>query len=379
MKKRLNNNQLLPYWHMADKGNFMYDIIIVGGGPAGSTLARLLGKKYKILLLEKRNFENRNFNPREKCCGGLLDPDAQLMLARFGLGIPSSVLLSPQLFAVRTLDMDNSLERFYQRHYINIDREEFDKWLESIIPAGVDIINDCVYKSYRHEFDAVTVRFSKKGREYEEKAKILVGADGAFSRVRELEFGGHPKPKLYISIQEWFETKQNADYYGAIFDSEITDFYSWTIPKEGNLILGSALEPGKDPAGKFALLKKKLEQYGFEFDNCIKRNGAHILRPLSLRQICTGSKRVALVGEAAGFISPSSAEGISYAFKSALALSRAIDKDIEDFQENYAVNTKAIKQNIILKNLKSPAMYNKHIRRVVMKSGLMSIELERTR
>jgi len=38
----------------------MYDIVIVGGGPAGSTLARLVGDRYRVLLLEKRSFtENR--------------------------------------------------------------------------------------------------------------------------------------------------------------------------------------------------------------------------------------------------------------------------------------------------------------------------------
>ena len=34
----------------------MYDMIIVGGGPAGATLARMIGKRYKVLLLEKRSF-----------------------------------------------------------------------------------------------------------------------------------------------------------------------------------------------------------------------------------------------------------------------------------------------------------------------------------
>ena len=97
-------------------------------GPAGSTLARLAGKKYKVLLLEKRTFAPDMALASEKCCGGLLDPDAQQMLARFGLGLPKSALLSPQLFAVRTIDMKNSIERYYQRHYINIDRSEFDRW-----------------------------------------------------------------------------------------------------------------------------------------------------------------------------------------------------------------------------------------------------------
>jgi len=34
----------------------MYDVIIVGGGPAGATLSRLIGKRYKVLLIEKRGF-----------------------------------------------------------------------------------------------------------------------------------------------------------------------------------------------------------------------------------------------------------------------------------------------------------------------------------
>jgi len=35
----------------------MYDIVIIGGGPAGATLARLIGNKYKVLLLERRTFQ----------------------------------------------------------------------------------------------------------------------------------------------------------------------------------------------------------------------------------------------------------------------------------------------------------------------------------
>ena len=126
----------------------MYDVIIVGGGPSGATLARLIGKKFKVLLLEKRSFNENDVNPRIKCCGGLIAPDAQLMLAKFGLGVPKTALLSPQLFSVRTIDFDNSIERFYQRDYINIDREKFDKWLEDIIPGEVDIINNCLFRSY---------------------------------------------------------------------------------------------------------------------------------------------------------------------------------------------------------------------------------------
>src|SRR5690554_7058635 len=126
----------------------MYDIAIIGGGPAGATLARLIGNKYKVLLLERRTFQEPLYSGLQKCCGGLIAPDAQKMLASFGLGLPKKVITSPQLFAVRTIDFDNSLERYYQRHYINIDREEFDLWLESLIPTDIEVLNGAIYRGH---------------------------------------------------------------------------------------------------------------------------------------------------------------------------------------------------------------------------------------
>lgn len=351
----------------------MYDIAIIGGGPAGATLARLVGKRYRVLLLEKRTFKAPLYNGIQKCCGGLIAPDAQKMLASFGLGLPKSVILSPQMFAVRTIDMDNKIERLYQRHYINIDREEFDKWLETKIPAAVDIVNGCLYKSHEVYRDCVKLKYIKDNKEYEVKTKLLIGADGAYSKVRRNSYPDHEAPKEYIAIQEWFQTKQNVDYYGAIFDSEITDFYSWIIPKEDNIIVGSALIPNDNVHEKFDLLKHKLEKYGFELNNSIRRNGAFMLRPSSLNQLITGHGRVGLIGEAAGFISPSSAEGLSYAFKSALALSKAVSHRIEGWSDDYYKYTAGLRANILLKNIKAPFMYNKQLRGCVMKSGLMSI------
>ncbi|HBE79877.1 MAG TPA: FAD-binding protein [Firmicutes bacterium] len=353
----------------------MYDIAIIGGGPAGATLARLIGQKYKVLLLERRTFQAPLYSGSQKCCGGLIAPGAQKMLALFGLGVPKSVISSPQMFAVRTIDIDNSLERYYQRHYINIDREEFDKWLEAMIPSGVEVINGSIYRGHEETTEYVNIKFSKAGKDYEAKTKLIVGADGAFSKVRLRAFPGQILPKKYVAIQEWFETTQNVNYYGAIFDKTITDFYSWTIPKDNYLILGSALYPNSNAHQKFNLLKAKLQRYGFEFNQSIRKNGTFLFRPEHTGQIFIGKGRVALIGEAAGFISPSSAEGLSYAFRSALALSKALSYRIESWHGVYKRNTLQLIENVWLKNLKSPFMYHHTLRRWVMKAGIKSMKL----
>ena len=80
--------------------------------------------------------------------------------------------------------------------------------------------------------------------------------------------------------------------------------------------------------------------------------------------------------EAAGLISPSSAEGMSYAFKSALALCRSLDNGIEGYEKQYRRNLNSLYRNIALKNLKSPAIYNPFVRELAMKSRFMSIDVE---
>jgi len=354
----------------------MYDIIIVGGGPAGAALTRFISKKYKVLLLEKRSFQRPLYSGAQKCCGGLIAPDAQKMLASFGLGLPKKVITSPQLFAVRTIDFDNSLERYYQRHYINIDREEFDLWLESLIPTDIEVLNGAIYRGHISSEDSIKVRFKKDGKKYEEETRLIIGADGAFSRVRRSVLPGSVFNQTYLAVQEWFETSIDFNFYGAIFDSEITDFYSWIIPKEHYLIIGSALDPGPEADRKFELLKTKLEGYGFRLKKSIRKNGTYLLRPQNISQICIGRDKVGLIGEAAGFISPSSAEGISYAFRSAAAIAKALNQDLESYFALYRKFSRKLYMNIVLKNLKSPFMYNKLLRKVVMKSGLKSIEID---
>lgn len=354
----------------------MYDIVIVGAGPAGATLARLLGKKFKILIIDKRQLLNMDSKSKfEKCCGGLIAPDAQQMLAKLGLGIPQNILAGPQIFTVRTIDIPNNIEQYYQRHYTNIDREKFDKWLVSLIPPEVTVICEAVFKDFEIVNDGIKVQYFQHRKVHTLHTKILVGADGAFSSVRKMIAPNSPNPRTYISIQEYYKLDNSLPYFSSIFDNDITDFYSWTIPKNNLLILGTAVMPKNNPYEKFMALKEKLILRGFEFGACVKRNGAYLLRPEKLNQINLGKENVALIGEAAGWISPSSAEGLSYSFRSAYALAKAIQQRPENIIAEYYRNTNKLRLNIKLKHLKTPFMYNGALRKMAMKSGVMSMEM----
>lgn len=182
-------------------------------------------------------------------------------------------------------------------------------------------------------------------------------------------------PNKYFAIQEWVKVSCTLPHFTSFFDRDITDYYGWTIPKGEHLIIGAALFPKNNTAEKFELLKRKIRDYGFDFGRTVFKEGAFILRPSKTRQISSGEKGVAFVGEAAGFISPSSAEGFSYAFRSALILSECLKESLDGFEKRYHEKTKELRNNIFLKNVKSRFIFQSVLRRLVMKLGLQSMEM----
>ena len=106
---------------------FLYDVVIVGAGPAGTLFAAGLAKSVPKLRIALIDGQSRVHKP----CGGLLAPDAQKALAQLGLVLPRSVLSDPQIFAVETIDISQHCIRYYPRHYLNMDRYLFDRWLLS--------------------------------------------------------------------------------------------------------------------------------------------------------------------------------------------------------------------------------------------------------
>lgn len=335
----------------------MFDVIVIGAGPAGATFARLANKNLKIAIVEK----NTN---REKCCGGLIAPDAQKIFAGFDMSIPKDIIADPQLFYVRSIDLNTGREGKYQRHYTNVNRKALDNYLVSLLPNNVELFMGYQYISHIEKDGFIFVILKKGEQLFEYKCKFLVGADGAKSRVRKNLFNDFKNVRKYLTIQGEYEKIESINHFAVFFDETLSDFYSWLIPKDNMILIGGAFSDDSKPRKKYDKLVSNVQKCGYMFGKEKSINSCYIIRP-RLKDIMLGNKNIILIGEAAGFISPSSSEGLSYAYRSASDLAMVIEKDRDNVIKGYARKVTKIKANIMIKNIKSLFLYNSALRNLI--------------
>ncbi len=344
-----------------------YDVFISGAGPAGSIAAYLLEKSGVSVGIADRRFFDRPNPAFVKSCGGLLAPDAQKALARLSFSLPKEILASPQIFAVKTLDLETGLSRLYQRCYLNIDRARFDRYLFGL-SQSTDKYAGRVVRDIKHLPDGYKILLSDGTTLH---SRLLIGADGACS-VTAKRLGISRNARSYVCVQQLFRACEDQMLYSAVFDRRLTDYSGWTFVKDGIAYVGGAFLPDGSANEKLDTMVERLSGLGYRFGQKLSREGAMLLRPRFMPSAAvSGDCSCALIGEAAGLVSPSSAEGISFAINSAAAAYESIARK-GDFS-CYAAATRSLRMRLALKQLKLPFMYSPLLRSAVLKSGITAI------
>ncbi|MHA1378635.1 MAG: NAD(P)/FAD-dependent oxidoreductase [Candidatus Helarchaeota archaeon] len=209
----------------------MFDVIVIGAGPAGSTAALNLGKKgFKVLLMDKNKF------PRDKPCGGWITPNVLKLLNWNYEETCKNIFVSPiRGLAVYSPSLENFTIKRKEDLSYGIIRSEFDDKIKNeAIECGVKFYENTNFSNIEILQEHVKVN-TTNGRFI---SKILIGADGTNSKVAKLT--GIRKPwgsseKVLDLVSETKVAKKDIenlypDDLAYIFYNE-GGGYNWIYPK----------------------------------------------------------------------------------------------------------------------------------------------------
>ncbi len=252
------------------------------------------------------------------------------------------------------VDIDNRYTIYTNRTLLSIDRTEFNRLLFENIREDAEIIFDRALKIDQRNKIVVTTKNFRISADY------LIGADGVNSVVKKHIRNSDQKKINLIQIE--FKPHLFPDSTMFVFDSNtVSDFYSYIIPKDRYLVAGTKYS-GKGTVGKLKNLLKN-----FKLEGKINNLESYRLTIInSSRDVLFGKGNILLAGEASGFVSPSSGEGISFALESGMLAAKAIAKSYgsnENLLENYRKLSKNLIKRLESRIEKSKVIFNPEFRK----------------